>query len=245
MYKPYCYLIGWSSLNTWYYGSEYGSRCKTANPKNLWTTYFTSSIHVKDFRSKHGEPDVIVVRKEFTSAKDAITWEYKVLKRLKVKPNPKWLNKNDGKAPIGIPWSESKKIKVSLRMSGNGNHRYGKYLTEATKLKISRTLTGKQSKGMLNKTHTVESKQRMKENHKDVSGTNNPNYNKSHSEESRNQMSASRNPKVWKFVHQSYGTINSTVRLMTIKFPDLKCSGVKALCSGKLLTYKGWKLHTP
>jgi hypothetical protein len=39
VYLPYTYLIGWSKLNLWYYGSQYG---KKAHPSNLWRTYFTS-----------------------------------------------------------------------------------------------------------------------------------------------------------------------------------------------------------
>ena len=48
---PYTYIIGWSSLNKWYYGVRYAKNCK---PEDLWKTYFTSSKHVKEFLTGNG-----------------------------------------------------------------------------------------------------------------------------------------------------------------------------------------------
>ena len=99
-YVPYTYLIGWSHLDTWYYGSQTstgGSKKKqhfVANPKNLWVTYFTSSKHVDTFRKLHGEPDVIKIRKTFTSMQDAIKWESTVIRRIKAAKLDNWLNKH-------------------------------------------------------------------------------------------------------------------------------------------------------
>ena len=90
---PYTYLIGWSHLNIWYYGSKTG---KDAAPDTFWKTYFTSSKHVKNFRKEHGEPDVIEVRKTFSCPLKAREWEHKTLWRLKVVPDSKWLNKSYG-----------------------------------------------------------------------------------------------------------------------------------------------------
>ena len=94
-YIPYTYLIGWSHYNKWYYGSETGF-IKKANPKNLWTTYFTSSDYVKAFRQKYGEPDVIQVRKTFSSKESTLMWESTVLKRINAIQSAKWLNKGNG-----------------------------------------------------------------------------------------------------------------------------------------------------
>lgn len=94
-YKPYTYLIGWSIHNLFYYGVEYKNSSKgIANPTNLWTTYFTSSRTIHHLRAKHGEPDVIQIRKIFNTRQQAIAWEKKVLKRMKVLHDPKWLNSN-------------------------------------------------------------------------------------------------------------------------------------------------------
>ena len=96
----YTYLIGWSKLNKFYYGVRYS---KKANPSELWVSYFTSSKHVKDFRKKHGEPDVIQVRKVFDEKKKAQLWEHKVLRRLNCAKSHKWLNKTDN---MSIHYSE-------------------------------------------------------------------------------------------------------------------------------------------
>lgn len=94
-YKPYAYLIGWSKLNIWYYGAEYGQKTKIANPSNLWTTYFTSSKEVQITIEYCGNPDVIEIRKVFSDRNKCILWEHKVLRRLNASQNPKWLNKTD------------------------------------------------------------------------------------------------------------------------------------------------------
>lgn len=94
-YIPYTYLIGWSKLDKWYYGCQYGSSTRTANPSNLWNNYFTSSKYVRDFRKIHGKPDVIQIRKTFISKEDCLLWEHKVLRRMKVSNNDKFLNIND------------------------------------------------------------------------------------------------------------------------------------------------------
>jgi hypothetical protein len=89
IYEPYTYLIGWSQLNTWYYGVRYA---KKANPKDFWTTYFTSSKLVKEFRIKHGEPDVRKIRKTFTSAEKALEWEQRLLRKADIVKKKEWLN---------------------------------------------------------------------------------------------------------------------------------------------------------
>jgi hypothetical protein len=96
---PFAYLIGWSQLGIWYYGVRYAQDC---HPSDLWTTYFTSSIHVTDFRNLNGEPDVITVRKTFPglSVKEGILvakkWENRVLHWFDVINNPAWLNRHNG-----------------------------------------------------------------------------------------------------------------------------------------------------
>ena len=93
IYRPYTYLIGWSVLNKWYYGVRYRKNC---SPSDLFKTYFTSSKHVKNFIQGNGLPDVIQVRKTFTNSVEAIAWENKVLTRLKVKQDKRWLNMHSG-----------------------------------------------------------------------------------------------------------------------------------------------------
>lgn len=95
MKKYYTYLIGWSKQDKWYYGVRYS---KHADPSELWVTYFTSSKHVKRFREEHGEPDIIEVRQTFDRVDKARLWEHKVLKRMQVVNDDRWLNMTDNKA---------------------------------------------------------------------------------------------------------------------------------------------------
>lgn len=95
-YVPFTYLIGWSKLGVWYYVVHYAKKNKTAHPENLWKNYFTSSKYVKNMRLDFGEPDIIEVRRVFSSAEKALAWEVKVLRRLQVVDSDQWLNKNVG-----------------------------------------------------------------------------------------------------------------------------------------------------
>lgn len=118
----FTYLIGWSQHNKWYYGVRYATGC---HPSDLWTKYFTSSKGVKAFRKTHGEPDIVQVRKTFTSRFKACRWEEKVLKRMKVKYREDSLNMNDRYAPP--------------RFTGKSNPFWGKQHSEETKKKIAET----------------------------------------------------------------------------------------------------------
>jgi hypothetical protein len=95
MKTPFTYLIGWPDLNLWYYGVRYAKGC---HPKDLMTTYFTSSKYVHAIIAKHGLPPVARSRRTFKTAKAALIWEQKVLRRLKVLGESKWLNKSIGGA---------------------------------------------------------------------------------------------------------------------------------------------------
>lgn len=103
IYMPYTYLIGWTDHNKWYYGVRYARKSKClydsgCHPDDLWVTYFTSSIYVHDARLTYGEPDVKAIRKTFSSQEDAIYWESRVLIRLGVKEDDRFLNKCDSKS---------------------------------------------------------------------------------------------------------------------------------------------------
>lgn len=136
-YIPYCYLIGWSKLDTWYYGVEYANNSqRVANPANLWTTYFTSSKHVSNFIEEHGDPDVIKVRKLFTTREKAQLWECTVLRRLKVREKTNWLNVNPGGFGFAVPVGEihpcfgkkrSEESKTKQRETRKQRHAQGLY----------------------------------------------------------------------------------------------------------------------
>jgi hypothetical protein len=118
----YTYLIGWSTHNKYYYGARWA---KNSSLGDLWNTYFTSSKHVKDFRKKHGEPDIIQVRKVFNDADKCKLYERKTLEKLDVLRNEKWLNKNINGMflPTGPMSEEHKRNKVASfkrTMQGKG-----------------------------------------------------------------------------------------------------------------------------
>ena len=92
--RPFTYLIGWTSLNKFYYGVRHARGC---SPKDLWTKYFTSSKEVQKYRALYGEPDVIQIRKVFETSEQALLWERRVLKRLNVARNDRFLNMHNGK----------------------------------------------------------------------------------------------------------------------------------------------------
>lgn len=96
MAVPYTYLIGWTKEDKWYYGVRYAKDC---HPSDLWNPYTTSSKHVDNFMKKHGDPDIIEVRRTFASIEDAQNWESKVLKRLGAVKLKKWLNYTDNSLP--------------------------------------------------------------------------------------------------------------------------------------------------
>lgn len=96
----YTYLIGWTHLQKFYYGVRFSD---SAHVTDLWKVYFTSSKHVKRFRADNGEPDVIQIRRVFKTKQAAIDWESKVLRRLKVRENTRWLNI----AAISAHWNRS------------------------------------------------------------------------------------------------------------------------------------------
>ena len=85
----FTYLLGWSKQEKFYYGVRYKDGC---GPETLGTSYFSSSVHVKQFIKDHGLPDIVEIRKTFDRKIDAKLWENEVLRRLKVTSKDRWLN---------------------------------------------------------------------------------------------------------------------------------------------------------
>ena len=165
MTLPYTYLIGWSTHNIWYYGSRYAKNC---HPSDLWTSYFTSSNYVVNMVKTYGEPDIIEIRKTFETASQAREWEHKVLRRLDVIHQDKWLNKTNNRA---ILLDDAMKAKIRAKTQG----RPGKPHTKETKEKLRQAKLGKepwnkglicpQIKSMTGKKHTAESNEKNRQAH--------------------------------------------------------------------------------
>lgn len=131
---PYTYLIGWSNKNLWYYGVRYAHSC---DPSDLWVKYKTSSRYVKECTNLYGDPDVIEVRRTFTTKVAAKNWEDVVLRRLNAVYDDKWLNKanlnsfksvimtDEIKENISLAKKSSKTSNIKRRCINDGeNHRY-------------------------------------------------------------------------------------------------------------------------
>jgi hypothetical protein len=129
---PYTYLIGWSDLNVWYYGTRYANGC---DPSDLWDTYFTSSKYVKEFINCFGDPDIKEIRKIFKTSAEARSWEHKVLKRMKVVQKNNWINKTDN-ISIDPKLAGHGKAKYWLGKKGVEHCNFGKKFSEEFKNKL-------------------------------------------------------------------------------------------------------------
>jgi len=140
IYQPYTYLIGWSSHNRYYYGVRYATSC---NPSDFWSSYFTSSRHVKEFVKLHGDPDIIQIRRTFYTADDARLWEHKVLRRLNVIDDDTFLNESDGLSislESALRGGQQKKpLSMKQKIS---EYRTGKITPQKTRESISRSKKG-------------------------------------------------------------------------------------------------------
>lgn len=133
--KAYTYLIGWPNHNKWYYGVRYA---KGSDPADLWNPYTTSSNHVKSFVREHGDPPVRLIRQVFDDTISARLWEHRVLKRMRVVGDDRWLNKHDSMAPpinslgnLAMRKPENR-AKAKLNNSGSGNPMFGKKQKQLT-----------------------------------------------------------------------------------------------------------------
>jgi hypothetical protein len=97
-------LVG-KKQNKFYYGSRYAKNC---NPSDLFTKYFTSSKVVHKFIKEYGQPDIIQIRKKFKNESECRSWEHKVLRRLNVIHNDKFLNRTY-KIGFSTEWKIGKK----------------------------------------------------------------------------------------------------------------------------------------
>jgi len=215
---PYTYLIGWKIQDKYYYGVRYAKNC---NPTELMINYFTSSKEVTKMIEQYGNPDIIQIRKTFSTIEKARSWEHKVLRRMKVVESSRWLNKTDNKSIFPMPGP----LNAMYGKTGELSPRFGTSHSVETKRIIgekSRKKRGKMPVGfsekmrniVLGRTHTAETKNKIKEalsgrtiseehkkniskNHADMSGYKNPFFGKKHSEEAKAIMREQRVGKKW------------------------------------------------
>ncbi len=209
-YQSYTYLVGWSELNKWYYGVRYAKRC---SPSDFWVSYFTSSKIVSKYREMYGEPDVLSIRKTFSSPQAAKVWEHKVLKRLNCSKDSKWLNQSiSGENFVLFERSDDHRAKISVALKGKkkseqhcanlskaqkgkpahnkgkAGYMSGKKLSEGAKSKISQSKMGK-SRNM-----TDEWRQNLRESLSKTKGIKKTDSMKKRLSESRSGITYYHNP---------------------------------------------------
>jgi len=170
IYTPYTYLIGWSSLNKWYYGCSYKSKTKNANPHQLWKSYFTSSKIVKQFRKLYGEPDVIQIRKTFNTAEKALEWEAVVIIRMRMVEDDRFLNQRN--------MSGKFKNKGGYKHTEKSRQNYRKSFTDERKKHMS-ALSTENNKNRSKDSRKVageKNSKTRKENREKYIGKNSPRY---------------------------------------------------------------------
>lgn len=120
MSSPFTYLIGWPELKKFYYGVRYVDGC---HPSDLWTKYFTSGKKVWEFRSLHGDPSLIQIRRTFKTREEALRWEHTALRRIRAAQRPDFLNATNGKAPSMQGRRHLEESKQKIRQSNLGKKR--------------------------------------------------------------------------------------------------------------------------
>ena len=96
---PYTYLVKHKPSGRVYYGSR---TSKHATPDDLWKKYFTSSKEVKQLIERDGlDSFAVEIRKTFKTKEECLRWEEKVLRRLHVRLDDRFINKNETHLPLG------------------------------------------------------------------------------------------------------------------------------------------------
>ena len=167
--KPYTYLLKHKPTNTFYYGVRYQNvKKRIPIAEDLWTKYFTSSPKVKELINEYSQDSFdFEIRKVFDTPEQATAWETKVLTRMKVLHNDKWINQNI--AGHIMPTAESNK-KISDFHKGKpktaehakkiGDANRGKKKPprdQAYRDKMSKSTSGEKN-GMYNKTQSAKTR---------------------------------------------------------------------------------------
>lgn len=139
----YVYRITNMHENRHYYGTR---SCKSEPDKDIGFTYFSSSkdIHFRDDQQENPQNYKYKVIRLFESRQDAIAFEIKLHVKFNVSANESFYNRSK-QTSIGFDTAGSKMPKISIaakeRFKNPDNH----------------------PRGMLGKTHTVESNQKRRE----------------------------------------------------------------------------------
>jgi len=195
IYQPYTYLVGWSNQDTYYYGVRYALKC---TPSELWESYFTSSNHVKRFIELHGNPDVIQIRKIFSDSESARLWEHKVLRRLNVINDSRFLNQSDNiSISTEAALTGARKKKSASMKRKIAEYRTGKITSQKTReaISIAKKDVHLSEEERLNRKRAMNDplvRKKLSNIGKTKIGDLNNFYGRSHSEETRKKISDSK-----------------------------------------------------
>lgn len=90
---PFTYILKFKLTNQYYYGVRWARGC---SPTDLWNTYFSSSVHIKNLIKKYGRDSFEVrVSKTFLSKDEAIQHERRFLEKVKASTNGAFINKRN------------------------------------------------------------------------------------------------------------------------------------------------------
>lgn len=109
------YLFSWTRLDRHYYGVRYA---ESATVESIGTTYWSSSSYVKAFIDANGFPDVVQVRRIFSTKTAAKRWEETVLRRLAAISSSRWLNRANNNAFKGAVMDSTTRSAISASRTG-------------------------------------------------------------------------------------------------------------------------------
>ena len=203
IYQPYTYFMRWSKHDRQYYGVRYSQELNYRTPEeDLGHKYKSSSIYVKEFIEKNGEPDILYVDEKFNTAEEARAYEMNFLRENNVVNDDRWLNRTDSPGPpisAGEKNGMYGKKHTPEAIQKMKKYRQMRVISDDTKRKISEALLGrivtdetrqKISDAHKGKKNSEESKQKQSQTMKGrYTGEKNPFYGKQHTKESRQLMS--------------------------------------------------------
>lgn len=227
IYTPYTYTVRHRPTGMRYYGSRYcNSKARgIATPADLWTKYFTSSKKIKALIDSDGlDAFDVEIRRTFDTAAEALAWEKKVLRRLKVTERFDWLNDCVGEGLSDI--NETIKRKIARSQSG-------KRASIETKAKMSAKRIGIKRKPFT-EIHRVNMSKSQKGKSRDP-----------RTEETKAKISASnkgRNCKTFRFILPD-GMIHMVDNLPAFAAEhDLSLNSLRDVTCGRRKVYQGISL---